>query len=78
MDAPDEMVRSWDHCRKGRITGVEVGGDEEWVHVRLVGDHQVRWLSAENRMRQIQKGGEPDGEVMTLRRSLMVEVQVHP
>lgn len=69
-----EVVRAWDHSRKGRILGVEVGGDETWAHIRLVGTHQVRWLSASNRLRQVESGGEHDGEVMVLRRSLMTEV----
>jgi len=69
-----EQVRSWDHSRKGRIQGIEVGGDEEWMYVRLVGDHTLRWLSQGNRLVAIERGGEHDGEVMVLRRSFMAEV----
>lgn len=63
--------QTWSHQTKGLIHGVEVRGDDTWMHVRLVGDHQLRWLSPGRA-----RSGEVslDGEVMTLRRSFMTLV----
>ena len=63
-------ARRWRHTVKGPIVGVEVGGDETWMKVRLIGDHRLTWLSPGRGQR-----GEvtPDGEVMTLRRDRMIE-----
>lgn len=69
----EETVQTWEHAIKGVITGVEVGGDDTWMMVRMVGDHHLRWLSPG----RAQGGGEVthDGEVGTYRRSRMVPVE---
>lgn len=67
-----EQAQTWRHEIKGVITGVEVGGDDTWMMVRVVGDHRLRWLSPG----RTQGGGEVthDGEVGTYRRSRMVPI----
>lgn len=65
-----DTVRRWEHRNKGPITGVEVGGDETWIKVRLVGEHEIRWLSPGRHL----DGPVSDGEIMTLRRSFLTEV----
>ena len=66
-------VKRWRHERKGEIEGtVLLGGDETWMRVRLTRDHRMRWFSSGRR-------GEVSyaGETMTLRRSLMTEVETN-
>lgn len=62
-------VSHWVHSRKGRITGVVERQDNEWMWVRLVGDHGLAYMSEANRGRV-----DIDGTVGCFRRSLMREV----
>lgn len=64
-----EKVRTWQHARKGEVRGVEVGGDDTWINIQLHDDHRLRYASKSNRGRV-----DYQGEVITLRRSLMAEV----
>lgn len=59
----------WNHSRKGRIEGVVVREDDEWMWVRLTGEHRPRYAS--EAMRGLRHF---DGDVMTLRKSLMTVV----
>lgn len=65
----DHRIRTWNHDRKGRITGLPVGGDETWIDIELVGNHKLRYGSEANRGR-IDDGG----EILRVRRSLLTEV----
>ncbi|MBO0883296.1 MAG: hypothetical protein J2P17_23765 [Mycobacterium sp.] len=56
----------WMHSRKGRIAGEVVRQDDEWMWVRLAGNHALRYMSEFNRGLV-----HADGEVLCLRRSLM-------
>lgn len=66
-------VKTWIHSRKGRITGTVVRQDDTWMWVRVVGDHQLRYMSESNRGRV-----DEDGDVMCLRASFMREVSNQP
>lgn len=63
------IPRRWSHARKGMIQGIEVGGDAEWLRIRLIGDHELRYASTSNRGRI-----DEDGEILTVRRTLVREV----
>lgn len=67
-----ETVRTFRHSRKGLLTGVVLRDDGEWVHLRLVGDHDP------NRMyhSEAYRAGAPSehGETLTVRKSLLTEV----
>lgn len=65
----DQKVMSWVHARKGRITGLSVGGDEEWLDIELVEDHGLRYFSESNRGRV-----DGRGEIIRVQRSLLTEV----
>ncbi len=67
----DNDVRTWLHSRKGLITGsvIDETSDGVWVTVRLHGAHSPYYYSEANRGRTHE-----DGETLTLRRSLMREV----
>ncbi|WP_217997707.1 hypothetical protein, partial [Gordonia soli] len=56
----------WQHSRKGRIEGEIVWQKGEWIHIRLTGDHHLRFASEANRGRV-----ELDGSHITVRRSLL-------
>lgn len=64
-----DEVKTWDHRRKGRITGVDTTPDDpEWARIRMAGDQKIRLAS---------RDGDPyyeDGDLLMVRRSLMVEV----
>ena len=51
-----------------RIEG-EIWERDDWVHIRLVGDHRLSYGSESNRGRI-----DADGERITVRRSLLEEV----
>lgn len=63
-------MTTWLHSRKGRIEGEVVWEDDEWMKVRLTGTHAPRYYSEANRGRT-----HDDGEVLTLRKSLIQEVK---
>lgn len=63
-----ERVRTWDHRRKGRIRGVVVDETGDWLDIRLVGDHQIGYVS-----RTIDPHAD-GGEILTVRKSLLTEV----
>ena len=56
-------MRAWLHTRKGKIVGVEVGGDDTWMRVLLTED---AWADARRRRTLA-------GTVCTYHRRLMVE-----
>lgn len=60
---------TWNHSRKGRITGEIIRDDGEWVDIRLTGDHELRYKSEANRGRV-----DEAGEVLTVRKSLLTEI----
>lgn len=62
-----DKVITYHHSRKGPVTGVKVGENDEWISVRLVGEQELRYASIENRL----LGPHPDGDVVTLRKSLI-------
>lgn len=64
-------VRDWHHNRKGRIRGVVLRADETWMTVRLVGEHDIPWLSETNRL---EVGALQHDETLTVRRSLMTPI----
>lgn len=68
-----QQVRRWIHGRKGPIRGVIVWENDEWMDVRLVGDHEIRYLSVTQRL----DGPTDDGEVLRVRKSFLTE-QVQP
>ncbi|AON97354.1 hypothetical protein BIZ71_gp61 [Gordonia phage Hedwig] len=59
----------WNHRRRGRIEGEIIWERDDWVHIRLVGDHRLSYGSESNRGRI-----DADGERITVRRSLLEEV----
>ncbi|QKY80055.1 hypothetical protein SEA_DOGGS_55 [Gordonia phage Doggs] len=59
----------WNHRRKGRIEGEIIWERDDWVHIRLTGDHRLSYGSESNRGRI-----DVDGECITVRRSLLEEV----
>ncbi|AXH45834.1 hypothetical protein SEA_GEAZY_65 [Gordonia phage GEazy] len=59
----------WNHRRKGRIVGEIVWERDDWARIRLNGDHRLSYGSESNRGRV-----DADGEVITVRRSLLEEV----
>lgn len=65
-----QPTRTWNHARKGLIRGVVVGGVDPWVQIRLVGEQELHHYSEENRS----AGPHPDGEIITVRRSLLTEL----
>ena len=69
----DTEIRTFHHSRKGRLTGVVVRDDGEWVHLRLVGDHDPNrmYYSVENRA----YGIADDGETLTVRKSFLTEIE---
>lgn len=65
----DLPVREWNHSRKGRIRGVVVFTHDDWYQIQLVGDHNLKYVSASLRGQT-----DLDGEVITVRRSFLREV----
>jgi len=59
-------MATWIHSRKGRITGDVVRQDDDWMWVRLIGAHTLKYMSEYNRGQV-----DEDGEVLCLRRSMM-------
>lgn len=35
----ERQVKNWMHLHIGPVTGIEVGGDDTWIKILLVGDH---------------------------------------
>ena len=66
----DHRVMTWNHSRKGRITGLPVGGDDTWLDIELADDHKLRYGSESNRGRV-----DEAGEILRVRRSLLTEVR---
>lgn len=64
-------VRTWQHSRKGLIRGVDVSPDptSEFARIRLVGDHQLQYVSIDHRGMI-----DADGEILDVRRSFLTEV----
>lgn len=65
----DREVKNWMHRDYGPITGIEVGGDGEWIKIILVGDHA---FDSFKRKRDRRSGRSGNG-FMT-RRGLITEV----
>lgn len=63
-----EQVRTWRHSRKGKITGVLVSDDGEWLTIRLTEDHSLNYVSDSSR-----RSVDEAGEVLTLRAAFMRE-----
>ena len=68
-----ERIRTFHHSRKGRLTGVVVRDDGEWVHLRLVGDHDPNRMYHSEAYRV--GGVADDGEVLTVRKSFLTEIE---
>lgn len=65
-DTPE--VKTWSHRRKGRITGIVVSSDPTWLDIKLVSDHSLQAASVSS------AGVTEAGEVITVRRSLLTEI----
>jgi hypothetical protein len=61
-------MSEWMHDRKGKIVGEIIWQDETWCKIRLSGDHQLRYMGWQRGLI------DPDGSVITTRRSLLREV----
>ena len=64
-------MRTWQHCRKGLITGAIVGEtpDGVWVTIRLEGDHRLTYYWEAYRGHT-----HTDGATVTVRREYLTEV----
>lgn len=58
MNKHKELPRTWSHSRKGRIVGRVVNEDDVWAEIELTEDSRFGDV----------------GDVITARKSLMVEV----
>lgn len=65
-------VQTWNHSRKGRITGTVITESDEWLDIQLATDHDLQAVATSNR------GITEAGEVITVRRSLLREVLPTP
>lgn len=68
-------MTTWNHRRKGRIDGeiIRTSDDGVWVDIRLNGDHQLKYIAPSNRGHI-----DHDGEVITVRKSLLTELPERP
>ena len=64
----NEDVKTWLHSRKGIIRGVVEKADGSWLHIRLVGDHDLRWASSDHQTTR-------DGETIVVREQFLEEVE---
>lgn len=62
-------VKTWNHSRKGPITGtiVHTSADGEWVDIELATDHELRYNATSGRV-------DEKGEVVRVRKSFLTEV----
>lgn len=63
-------VKTWQHDRKGMITGSVVSECDTWLHIRLTGNHELRYMSE-----ALRGSVDRDSEVITVRKSLVTEVK---
>lgn len=65
------MIQTWNHSRKGLITGVLVNEteDSDWVDIRLTTDHELKYAS-----RAYVGRIDPEGEILRVRKSFLTEV----
>ncbi|UDL16263.1 hypothetical protein SEA_KOZIE_67 [Microbacterium phage Kozie] len=56
---------TWQHSRKGPITGHLVGHDGTWARIRLAGDQRLRMFSRDD------NGARDDEEIVTVRASFL-------
>jgi hypothetical protein len=70
MTTSAAQPQTWNHSRKGPITGtiVHTTADGEWVDIELATDHELRYGSASNRGRV-----DEQGDTLRVRKSLLTE-----
>lgn len=56
-------IKTWQHSRKGKISGIELGGDDTWVDIE-VREHPVYGIT----------DSYYPGETIRVRRSFLTEV----
>ena len=66
-----ETVMVWHHSRKGWIIGVPVAVIGDWTDIRLVGDHELRYMGQWGRDLQAAGLTNQDGMVERFRTSFL-------